>query len=451
MKEVISSADCVAKFNPRLPTLVSADASSFGIGAVLAQVQPDGQRRPVVYLSRSLTRTEQRYAQIEKEALALTWALERLECYLKGLDFQFETDHKPLVTLLGKSPVDVLPPRVQRFRLRLMRFSFSICYVPGKQIVTADTLSRAPRKETDFVLEELSSEDVSSFVAGCVSESRLSAHLDKIRLAQEQDTSCQQLLLYCRNGWPRFTVVSSWLRPYWSERANLTICDGVLMYKSRLVIPQKLRKEVVASLHEGHQGIVKCRARARESVWWPGLSSELASVVNNCLQCAKLRVQRAEPMLPSETPALPWQKLGADLFHFRGKEYLVVVDYFSRFPELALLSSTTSAAVIVQLKSFFARHGILELIVTDNGCQFISTEFKAFSESYQFCHVTSSPRYPQSNGEAERTVQTVKRLLEKSADPYLALLAYKHPRPSRKKPIGIAHGQTPALYATCAP
>lgn len=120
----------------------------------------------------------------------------------------------------------------------------------------------------------------------------------------------------------------------------------------------------------------------------------------------------------------------------------MVVDYFSRYPELALLSSTSSSAVIVQMKSVFARHGIPEMVVTDNGPQFVSAEFAAFAASYGFYHVTSSPRYPQSNGAAERTVQTVKRLLEKSVDPYLALLAYRDsPGPWGTSPAQLLMGR----------
>ena len=122
----------------------TADASSYGLGGVLMQRQSDGEFRPVVYISRSLTLTETRYAQIGKEALALTWACERLSAYLLGLDFTVRTDHKPLISLLGTRPLDDLPPPILRFRLRMMRFTYKIIPVPGKQLVAADALSRAP-------------------------------------------------------------------------------------------------------------------------------------------------------------------------------------------------------------------------------------------------------------------------------------------------------------------
>ena len=121
-----------------------ADASNAGLGAVLIQVQPDGSKRPVSFISRSLTDAEKNYAVIEKEALAVTWASERFSEYILGTTYTIETDHKPLVSLLATKELHKLPPMIQRFRLRLMRYNPDVVHVPGKQQVTADALSRAP-------------------------------------------------------------------------------------------------------------------------------------------------------------------------------------------------------------------------------------------------------------------------------------------------------------------
>lgn len=168
IKDSICSAECMAKYDPTLPTVLSADASSFGLGSVLSQVQKNGDRRPIAFASRSLTSAETRYAQIEKEALALTWAAERFDEYLRGLDAVFENDHKPLVPLLGTYSIDVLPPRVQRFRMRLMRYRFKMVYVPGKQLITADGLSRAPLKDKRVVLDELTVGEIDAYSQGCL-------------------------------------------------------------------------------------------------------------------------------------------------------------------------------------------------------------------------------------------------------------------------------------------
>ena len=125
-------------------------------------------------------------------------------------------------------------------------------------------------------------------------------------------------------------------------------------------------------------------------------------------------------MLTSPFPDRPWQKVATDLFQHNGKDYAIVVHYFSRFFEIGLLTE-----VITRLKSFFARHGIPEIVASDNGPQYTAAPFAKFAEEWGFTHLTSSPKYPQSNGEAERAVKTAKSLLKKADDPYLSLLSYR--------------------------
>ncbi|KAF7659395.1 hypothetical protein LDENG_00298790 [Lucifuga dentata] len=147
IKQDLSQPPGMALYNPKTYTVVSADASSYGLGAVLLQRQSDEKLKPVAYASRTLTDTEQRYAQIEKEVLAITWACERFSDFLIGIAFHVETDHKPLVPLLDSNNLDELPPRIQRLRMRLMRCAFTISHVSGKNIATADVLSRARQRE----------------------------------------------------------------------------------------------------------------------------------------------------------------------------------------------------------------------------------------------------------------------------------------------------------------
>ena len=130
-------------------------------------------------------------------------------------------------------------------------------------------------------------------------------------------------------------------------------------------------------------------------------------------------------MIPSELPDRPWQKVAADLVELKGHPYLLVIDYFFRYIEVAKLLSTTSPDVTTHLQSMFARHGIPEQLISDNGPQFSSTSFAKFAEDYGFTRILTSPRYPQAIGEVERAVQTVKNLLKKTSDPYKALMAYR--------------------------
>ena len=201
--------------------------------------------------------------------------------------------------------------------------------------------------------------------------------------------------------------------------------DNLLLYGNRIIVPSKLRKETLAKIHHGHQGIQRCQARVKTSVWWPGVSQAVEVYVKNCSHCQKRYVPPKEPLISSTLPSRPWDRVAADLFELNNNHYIVIVDYFSRYPEVCQLKSTTSVSVVKTLKAIFARHGVPSVLFSDNGPQYNSTAFKEFSSQYHFQHVTSSPRYPQSNGLAERTVKTVKALLTRSLDPQLALLNYR--------------------------
>ena len=197
------------------------------------------------------------------------------------------------------------------------------------------------------------------------------------------------------------------------------------MRGQRVFIPEALRKEVLHKLHGGHQGITRCCSRAKISVWWPGLSQHLKKFIQNCSQCARDYRPNKEPLIPSTIPDYPWQQVAADLFQLKGADYLMIVDYFSRYPEVHKLITTTSQSIINSLKTIFASHGIQETLRTDNGPQFSSQQFVEFAKQYDCTHTSSSPHFPASNGQAERTVQTVKHLLKDADDPPLVLLSYR--------------------------
>ena len=315
IKQQLSSSPVLAIYNPEKQTIVAADASSYGLGAVLSQIQSDGTSRAVAYASRSLTSTEVKYAQIEKESLAITYACECFSDYLIGKPFHIFTDHKPLVSLLGSKPLDSLPPRVQRFRMRLMRFTYTISHVPGKNLTVADTLSRAP--VTSPTSEEMQfSTSVEAYVnlvlQGLPATEK---RLEQIQQAQKQDAVCCKLIKYCQEGWPRKNLIPGPVKPYLHVAAELTVQNDLLLRGSRIVIPVSLQPEILEKLHIAHQGIHKCRQRAQQSVWWLGLNRQLTDLIYNCRKCCKDRSQNPEPLIPSDFPSLPWQKLATDLFY----------------------------------------------------------------------------------------------------------------------------------------
>ena len=155
------------------------------------------------------------------------------------------------------------------------------------------------------------------------------------------------------------------------------------------------------------------------------VARNVEKLVKTCSHCTQESIPRKEPLMPTALPEYPWQKVGSDMFTLNGANYVIVTDYFSRFPEVVKLTTTTSGSIISTLKSIFSRFGIPEEAVSDNGPQYASREFQDFGKAYNFKHTTSSPHFPQSNGHAERAVQTVKKLLKGSDDPYMSLLSYR--------------------------
>ncbi|UYV67812.1 K02A2.6-like [Cordylochernes scorpioides] len=428
VKEVLASDRVLTSFDISKKTMVSADASSYGLGAVLKQEHKANEWRPVAFASRMLMKTEQGYAQIEKEALAITWACERFKDFVVGKTFLIETDHKPLVSIFTTKDLNDLTPRLQRYRMRMLQFSFRIFHTPGKDLITADTLSRQPLPGHLPEDEELQ-EEVEHFVRSIVlHQSTTDDRLAKIALNQKLEPTLQNVAFYSKNGWPAKCQLSPLERSFYDVRDEIGEENGLLMRGLGVIIPSNMRKDVLNRIHAGHQGITKCRARAKDHVWWPGIGQEIQDMVKTCEKCIENQPLKHEPLIPNDFLERPWQKVGMDLFHYEGSEYLVVVDYFSRFIEVVRLTKLSSEAVVDHCKAIFARHGIPDIVISDNGPQFCpstTSAFTKFASEVGFRHITSSPKHPQSNDQAEAAVKIVKSLMKKNKDPVLALMEYR--------------------------
>ena len=427
IKTCLTEAPILALYDCNRETKISADASSYGIGGVVYQLQDDSNWKPIAYFSRALTPTETRYSQIEKECLAFTWLAERASDYILGKEITGETDHKPLVPLLTTHSIDQLPPRIQRMRMRLMRFHIkSLVHIPGKEMYTSDMLSRMIPKDGNIMQNELESE-INNYVCSIIDTIPISdIKLQQLIEAQNEDEVTKKVKEFCVEGWPERHQLASAVRPYWADRGELTIVKGILLKSTRLVIPSAMRLEILDRVHEGHQGITKCRERAKQSIWWPGMSKQIQDMIECCRVCNEHKKNSAEPLIPTPFPDRPWQIIGLDFFKFKTVDFLIVVDYYSRYIELGAMNKNKTASEVLRvLKSLFARHGIPETLRSDNGPPFDSAEYLAFAREWGCKVVTSSPAFPRSNGEVERAVQTAKNILKKSSEPEKALLAYR--------------------------
>ena len=420
LKRVIASPTVLRYYNSKEPLTIQVDASIRGLGAAL--LQPDG---PVAFASKALTETEQRYSNIERELLGIVFGLERFHYYAYGRKVTGETDHKPLVSIHSKALANA-PPRLARMLLRIQKYDLDIKYVPGKEIGLADALSRVKPcpgqtiKGLDISIHEL------HMHLNCSA-----TRIEDIKRKTLSDSVLMALKEYIFSGWPeKRSLCPSHLHPYWNYRDELHCVDGLILKCDRIVVPKVLQEEALKQLHYAHQGSEKCKLRAKGSVFWAGINSDIEDMIAKCSTCQKHRNSNCkETLIPHDIPPHAWHTLGSDLFTWNKHCYLLLVDYYSKFPIIRKLTSITSAAIILQMKGIFDEHGIPEKLVTDGGTQYSSKEFKSFSECYGFTHEMSSPHYARSNGMSERCVQTVKNILQKSletgSDPHLAMICYR--------------------------
>jgi transposase InsO family protein len=424
LKTMLTNAPVLAYYDPKKDITVTADASKDGIGAAILQ---DGH--PFAFASRALTQSEKNYAQIEKETLGVTFACKRFHQYLYGgRIFTVQTDHKPLVAIINK-PLFKAPPRIQRFLLRLQRYNFNLVHVPGKHLLVADTLSRAylTRQEKSDLEREVNLQIHLLVNSLAVSKDKR----EQIQTATSQDPELCELSRLIQSGWPEHRRdLPPILGPYWQDKEEFHTAEGIVFKGSRIVVPETMRIEMLSKIHEGHFGIDLCTRRAKELLFWPGMIGQIADKIGKCATCQKFaKKQSKEPLKLQETPDRPWQNLASDLFVFHCEDYLLIVDTYSGFFEIEMLEDTTASTVISHMKRIFARHGIPESLLSDNGPQFDNRKFHEFAEKWGFVHKTSSPLYPRSNGLAERTVQTAKNILKKAKndgkDPYLALMTFR--------------------------
>ena len=160
-----------------------------------------------------------------------------------------------------------------------------------------------------------------------------------------------------KNGWSEsFSECPSAAKPFYNVKEELSLADGVLLKVDRVVVLSSMRVDMLKRIHEGHIGIEKSKARAKEVMYWPRMNAEIEDYISKCSICLQHRSrQQKESLISHDIPVGPWEKVGSDLFHCLGQNYLLLVDYYSNFPEICLLKHTHSSTVITHMKSIFAR------------------------------------------------------------------------------------------------
>ena len=408
-KQLLLNSQTLVHYDDSLPLYLACDASSYGAGAVLSHCI-DGQYRPIAFTSCTLTQAQRNYSQLDKEAFSIIFGLKRFHQYLYGRPFTILTDHRPLLTLMGPDrPVPVhAAARLQRWALILQSYNYKIEYRNTTSHVDADLMSRLPLPQ----VWSPESPNVDCYFLEHANISNVTSEMIKKKTVV--DPLLSRVYRYVLSGWP--LVVDPELVPFKNKKDELTLEQGCLLWGTRVVIPTSLQKEVLKELHETHPGITKMKALARSYVWWPKIDVDIERMVSLCKVCQSMRSNPpSAPVHPWTFPSHPWSRLHVDFAGpVAGRMYLVLVDAYSKYPEVVKMNATTSSATISVLREVFSRQGLPEILVSDNGPQFTSSEFQEFCAQNGIRHRTSSPYKPSTNGQAERVVQILKTALKQA-------------------------------------
>lgn len=422
IKQSLTQKPVLQFFDPKKEVTVSVDSSQSGIGACLMQ-----ENKPISYASKSLTEAQTRYSQIEKEMLAVLFGLNKFhEFVFLHKSLVVETDHKPLISIVRK-PINKCPARLQRILLQLIKYQFTLKYKRGSELVIADALSRA------YLPDQQNSEEISEIICVVNSGPHISDEMsEKIRRETANDKTLQLLYDTIVRGWPNHNKVHDSIKIYCKYKSDLVVDNGIIYKGIACLVPHALRSEILRKIHYAHLGISKCIQLAEESVFWPTLRNELKQLIETCTLCNKYAASQVkQPLRSHEIVTVPWYKVGSDVFELHGKQYLLIVDYYSKYIEVKDLNGyATSGKIINTMKEVFATFGVPAIVVTDGASPYTSSFFQEFAKSWSFKHVVTSPYNSQSNGLAERHIQTVKKMfkkvLEDKRDIYLALLQWRN-------------------------
>ncbi|XP_062539247.1 uncharacterized protein K02A2.6-like [Armigeres subalbatus] len=409
LKQILISPQVLMQYDPALPLVLATDASKTGLGAVLSHRLQNGTERPIAYASCTMSKTEQQYPQIDKEALAIVWAVKKFFHYLYARKFTLITDHKPLTQILHaeKSLPTLCISRMANYADYLSHFNFDVIYKPTKLNTNADYCSRIPSKSTQSEVNTLSIDEFEMFAQLQIEQ--LPVRADHIARETRKDPQLGKIVRDLELG-NNLTHAG-----YTPPESKYTIAANCLLFEHRVVIPAVLRPAILSDLHIAHFGVVKMKGLARSYVYWPGIDSDIERTAKSCTECA--RHASAPPKFSShhwEYPSGPWERIHVDYAGpVAGAMLLIVVDAFSKWVEVKVTTSTTSAATIKILDGLFSTYGAPVTIVSDNGPQFTASEFKRFlQQSGVKYHKLSAPYHPATNGQTERYVQTVKNALK---------------------------------------
>ena len=384
-------------YNPESDIIVASDASFHGIGACMLHKMPDGSKKPIAHASRSLLPSEKHNSKMEKEVLVIIFAVTKFYRYLHGRFFKLQTDHKPLRTIFGsKKGLPVYTAnRLLRWGTILLNYNFKFKYLPSRQIGHADGLSRLIPSQSepleDSVIASLRTDsEIKNMMLNTIRELLVTLQDIKREALEDEFISATKQKIADKN----------------QQIADIfSLCDNVLLYGERVVIPKTLQKRILKDFHADHQGKNRMKSLMRSYVYWPKMDLDISNMVDVCKGCA-LAV-KAPPITYKPWPKTDqrWSRIHVD---FAGPMediyYLIVVDSYTKWPEVLRCKRPTTGVTITFLHELFARFGVVDCLVSDNGTQFTSSDFKEFCNTFQIKHNYTSvpPKIQQTGGTFRR-------------------------------------------------
>lgn len=416
-KSVLSSDTVLTHFDPNQKTVITCDASPVGVGAILSQVDESGVEKPVAYASRSLSAVERKYAQIDREALAIIFSVKKWHKYIFGRHVTIVSDHKPLLGLFGegKALPEHASARVQRWAVILSAYSYELKHISGSQN-DADVLSRLPLTSDKETIPDIDTETPVEINELFNLIDKTPLNVSDIASETKNDPLLSVVLRNVLSGWSDECTKDESLKPFYVRRHELSCESGCVMWGVRIIIPSSLRQNILEIVHDTHIGMARMKAQARSWVWWPKVDADIEKMVRSCYTCQlhSTKPQKA-PLFPWDWPEEPWHRVHLDFAGpFLGKQFLLITDAHSKWMDVRPMSKITASATILELREVFATLGLCAQIVTDNGPTFTSSEFRNFLSHNGIKHITVSPYHPSSNGLAERSVQTFKQAMAKN-------------------------------------
>ena len=465
----------VRSFDPQLPTALATDWSKLGLGFWLTQKHCScssllpgccSNGWQTVYVgSRFCSSAESRYHPIEGEALAIFYGLDKCKFFILGLPkLILCVDHNPLLAIFGadKSLEAIHNPRLLNYKLKSMRYRFTVYHIPGKKNVIPDTMSRRSdspimttpsRMQVDWTAQSNvsskysehlgqpswvspptiaaitnSTEDLHmGYTVACMAEVNSWSFINGIAAEDRpQAISWPRLESACITC-PQYTMLhktlqlgipddkAAWdeqIKEFYPHRHSLSTVGPVILLHDRPVIPAPLRRSVMDHLHAGHQGATAMFERASSSLYWPNFRIDLINHTAACTTCSKY--QPSNPAMPPVTPdepSYPFQSICADFFTISSHTYLAVVDRYSNWLSVFKLDRDTSEQVINVLRAYVSIFGIPVVLTSDGASVFTSREMEAFCHKFGIIHRVSTAYHPRANKRAEVAVKSAKRLI----------------------------------------